>query len=63
MEFKDDMVMSDLDVEPLHRALRLMEHVCQTLLTGSLTENICVQLKALGTRGTAGPGAPGRKSS
>jgi len=34
VEFNDDMVMSDLDVEPLHRALRLMEHVFQTLVDG-----------------------------
>jgi len=36
VEFNDDLVMSDQDVEPLHRALRLMEPVFQTLLTGSL---------------------------
>jgi len=57
VEFNDDMVMY-LDVEPLHRALRLMEHVFRTLLTGSLVENLCVLLKALGTRGTAEPQRP-----
>ena len=40
VEFNDDMVMSDLEVEPLRRALRLMEHVFQTLLTGSLIETL-----------------------
>jgi hypothetical protein len=34
VEFHEDMVMSDLDVEPLHQALRRMEHAFQTLLTG-----------------------------
>ncbi len=33
VEFNDDLVMSDQDVEPLHRALRLMEHVFRTSLT------------------------------
>ena len=55
MEFNDDLVMPDQDVEPLRRALRLMEHVFRTLLTGSLVENLCDLLKALGTRGTAEP--------
>ena len=50
--------MSDLDVEPLNRALRLMEHFFQTLLTGSWMENLCVLLTALGTRGTAVPQHP-----
>ena len=58
MEFNADMVMSDQDVEPFHRALRLMEHVFRTLLTGSLVENLCDMLKALGTRGTAEPQRP-----
>ena len=58
VEFNDDLVMSDQDVEPLHRALRLMEHVFRTLLTGSLVENLCDLLKALGTRGTAEPQRP-----
>ena len=39
---KDDMVMSDLDVEPLHRALCLKEHGFRTLLTGSSVENLRV---------------------
>ena len=50
--------MSDEDMEPLHRALSLMEHVFRTLLTGSLVENLSNLLKALGTRGTAEPRRP-----
>ena len=38
VDFHEDMVMSELDAEPLHQALHLMEHVFQTLLTGSLIE-------------------------
>jgi hypothetical protein len=30
VDFHEDMVMSDLDVEPLHQALRRMERVFQT---------------------------------
>ena len=40
VEFNEDMVMSDMDVEPLHQALRGVEHVLQTLLTGSWIENL-----------------------
>ena len=38
--------------------LRRTEHAFQTLLTGSLIENLCVLLTALGTRGTALPQCP-----
>ena len=58
VEFNDDMVMSDQDVEPLHRPIRLMEPVFRTLLTGSLVENLRNLLKALGTCGTAEPQRP-----
>jgi hypothetical protein len=58
VEFNDDMVISDLDFEPLHPAHCLMEHVFRTLLTGSLVENLSNLLKALGTRGTAEPQRP-----
>ena len=60
MEFHEDMVMSgeDLDVEPLHQALHLMEHFFQTTMTGSLFENLCGLLLAKGTRGTAVPQHP-----
>jgi len=58
VEFHHDLVMSDEDIEPLHRALSLMEHVFRTLLTGSLVENLSNLLKALGTRGTAEPQRP-----
>ena len=68
VDFHDeDMVMSDLDVEPLRRALGCMEHVFQTLLTGFRIENLSVLLTAQGTRGTAVPrrcpSIPGRRSS
>jgi len=52
------MVLSDLDVEPPRRALGCMEHVFQTLLTGSWIENLSVLLTAQGTRGTAVPQHP-----
>ena len=58
MESNDDQVMSDEDMEPLHRALSLMEHVFRTLLTGSSVEKPRVLLKALGTRGTTEPQRP-----
>ena len=58
MEFTDDWVVSDQDIDPLHRALSLMEPVFRTLLTGSSVENLCNLLKALGTRGTAEPQRP-----
>ena len=56
--FNDDRVMSDQDIDPLHRALSLMEPVFRTLLTGSLDENLRNLLKALGTGGTAEPQRP-----
>ena len=52
------MVMSDLDVEPLRRALGCMEHVFQTLLTCFWIENLSVLLTARGARGTAVPQHP-----
>ena len=58
VEFNDDRAMSDQDIDPLRRALSLMEPVFRTLLTGSLVENLLDQLKALGTRGTAEPHRP-----
>ena len=58
VEFNDDLVMSDQDIDQFRRALSLMEPVFRTLLTGSLIENICVLLKALGIRGTAEPQRP-----
>ena len=58
VEFNDDRVMSDKDIDPLHRALSLMEPVFRTLLTGSLDENLRNLLKALGTGGTAEPQRP-----
>ena len=59
MDFHDeDMVMSDLDVEPLRRALGCMEHIFRTLLPGSSFDALSVLLTAQGTRGTAVPHRP-----
>ena len=60
MDFHEEMAMSreDLDVQPLHRALHLMEHVFQTMMTGSLFENLCGLLLPQGTCGTAVPQRP-----
>ena len=50
------MFGKDLDVQPLHQALHLSEHVFQTMKTGNLVSNLHGLLLAQGTPEPQHPG-------